>query len=537
MRLRVNQIKLNINESIEKLPEKIRKKTGLNPRKMEVVKESIDARDKGNIYKVYSVDFDVEGKNVRIPKGAELAPDMQYHPVEVKRTSKERPVVIGFGPAGMFAGLVLAQAGLEPVILERGGDVDSRTTAVLKFWNEGVLDTENNVQFGEGGAGTFSDGKLTTGIKDPRIRKVLSEMAAHGGPEEILYKAKPHIGTDILKTVVRGIREDIIVLGGEVRFNTLVTGLETDAGRITGVKTIEKSNGNLGEGKEDTIKTDTVILAIGHSSRDTFTWLNEMGISMTKKPFSMGLRIEHPQDVIDRSQYGKTAAELGLPVADYKLNYRTEDGRGVYTFCMCPGGKVITASSEEGMVVVNGMSYHDRNSGVANSAVLVDVRVDDFPGDNVLSGMELQRKYERLAYINGMEQARIKLGIERPYYAPNCTWAEFNVINDDINMSESDGRYVKDSLPGFVSKSIREAIPYFGRKIKGFDSGEAKLTAIEARSSSPVRFTRDENLEGELNGKTLKGFYPIGEGAGYAGGIMSAAVDGIRAAEEIIGKA
>ena len=519
---RIHQIKLRPGEPLDRLPEKIMKKAGLAGKGLliddwKVVKESIDARDKADIRLVYSVDFTVvSAKNpkktaalkVNSKQGLEIAPDMAYKEVSTMPDApylKNRPVIVGFGPAGMFAGLILARAGYRPLILERGQDVDARTAAVEHFWETGELDTESNVQFGEGGAGTFSDGKLTTGIKDPRIRKVLEELVRAGGPEDILYRQKPHIGTDILRTVVKSIREEIKALGGEVRFCSRVCDIVTQDCRI---KSVMLGDGSL-------IDCEAAIFAIGHSSRDTFRWLNQKGIDMAQKPFSIGVRIEHPQEMIDIAQYGAPASELGLPTADYKLNYRCENGRGVYTFCMCPGGKVVVASSQEGGTVTNGMSYHDRDSGTANSALLCDVRVSDFGSEDVLAGVEFQEKYERIAFINGG-------GSYRP---PKCSWGQFR---------DGCAKEVENSLPDFAAAAIREAMPHLGRKLKGFDRDDAVMTAVESRSSSPVRFARNENLMGSAGGQTLEGFFPCGEGAGYAGGIMSAAVDGIKAAETII---
>lgn len=571
---RIHQIKLKPGEPHERIPEKIMKKLGPASKGLlidnwKIVRESIDARDKENIRLVYSVDFSVvSAKNPKKaaalktnPKlGLETAPDMVYREVCTAadaRAMVHRPVIVGFGPAGMFAGLALARAGYRPVILERGQDVDARTAAVEHFWETGELDTESNVQFGEGGAGTFSDGKLTTGIKDPRISKVLEELVRFGAPADIMYRQKPHVGTDILRTVVKAMREEIRSLGGEVRFGCRVSDVLTGnqwgaAGMTTGADVAAVTGVKLSDGS--IIECETVIFAIGHSSRDTLRWMRTKGIDMAQKPFSIGVRIEHPQEIIDIAQYGAPASEIGLPAADYKLNHRCENGRGVYTFCMCPGGQVVIASSQEGGVVTNGMSYHNRASGTANSALLCDVRVSDFGSEDVLAGVEFQEKYERLAFINGGGR----------YKAPKCTWGQFRDYKvsaknataggdaegarscagtenataggsiKDASAGSDRARAVDNSLPEFAAEAIREAMPHLGRKLKGFDSDDAVMTAVEARSSSPVRFARDESMTGSIEGRRLEGFYPCGEGAGYAGGIMSAAVDGIKAAEAII---
>ena len=555
-------------------------------------------------------------------------------PLPSARVLRDRPIIVGFGPAGMFAALILAQAGLRPLVLERGQEVDARTASVERFWREGTLNEQSNVQFGEGGAGTFSDGKLTTGIKDARIRKVLEEFVTAGAPKEILYKQKPHIGTDVLRLVVKNIREEIKRLGGEVRFHTLVEDLRVEDGRVSGVicaqdgaetdhesgaQPQEQNCGDLApklaQNSEDSrgarafqdtqppangggdlapqnaqksengcgiptrcIPCQTVIFAMGHSARDTFRRLRARGIAMSQKPFSVGVRIEHPQDMIDIAQYGAPGRELGLPPADYKLSWRCENGRGVYTFCMCPGGKVVIASSQAGGVVTNGMSYHDRASGIANSALLCDVRTSDFGSDDVLAGVIFQEKLEHQAFLAGGSS----------YAPPRCTWGE---------LRNGQAPQVESCLPNFAVAALREAMPHLGRKLQGFDNSDAMVTAVETRSSSPVRFARNADYEGTCSAaagtarskfagtphyaadavmldaptpetgistnaphnaadaapcdnsmptvgnetgpadaKTLIGFYPCGEGAGYAGGIMSAAVDGIRIAETIIRK-
>ncbi len=511
---RIHEIRLDLGEPKDRLPQKISRKLGKEGRKamlsdLKIRRESIDARHKDRIKMVYTVDF-TSDRPLDLPQ----EPDLEYHRAQ-PGTEKlaHRPVVVGMGPCGMFAALVLAQQGYCPVVIERGAPVEERVKDVQKFWNEGVLDPESNVQFGEGGAGTFSDGKLTTGIKDPRIHYMLEEFVKAGADPDILYAHMPHIGTDVLRVCVMNIRKQILALGGEIHFHTrlerLILKEEDGSCRVVG---IEVSEG----GSTREIEAEQVVLALGHSARDTFRTLHGQEIPMEQKGFSIGVRIEHPQDVIDRAQYGDTGRALGLPPAVYKLNWHCrESGRGVYTFCMCPGGEVITASSQKGGVVTNGMSRHGRDSGTANSALLVDVRPSDFPDpEDPLSGIDFQEKYERLAYENGGGN----------YRAPKTVWADFR------DGSEA-ARPVIDSLPGFAADSIREAMPHLGKKLRGFDADDAVMTAVETRSSSPVRILRDEAQQSVR----VRGLYPGGEGAGYAGGITSSACDGMKIAEQIIG--
>lgn len=493
---RINEIKCNLNETTEILPYKIAKKAGIPEKAIEsweIVRESVDARKKQAIKKVYTVDFTTNRKlKLEIPK------DRTYH-FEDPKTDKSASIVItGFGPCGMFCGLVLAQMGYKPIILEQGADVDTRTEHVHHFWEEGVLHPYSNVQFGEGGAGTFSDGKLTTGINDPRIQKVLREFVNFGAPEEILYKQKPHIGTDILKGVVKNLREEIKALGGEVLFLTKVTDLLIKEKRICGVRVLH-------ENEEREIPCDHLVMAVGHSARNTFQRLHDLGVHMEQKPFSMGVRIEHPQTLIDESQYGNADIANILGPAEYKLNARTNDGRGVYTFCMCPGGEVVMASSSPGQVLSNGMSYHARDLEYANAGLLVDVRTSDYKSEHPLAGVQFQEEIEHKAYT-----------VMKGYALPTTTIANFK----DSTLGAC--------LPNFVVDSIVEALPLMGRKLKGFDAPQTTLKGPETRSSSPVRILRDETFQ-----SNLRGLYPAGEGAGYAGGIMSAAVDGIRIAEQI----
>lgn len=504
MRYRITQIKTRPEEPLDKVlrREVSRKSKSASIENIEIIKESIDARKKPDVKLVYTVDFDCD-EELPFDRGGRREYSV---PVPADRFGK-RPVIAGFGPCGMFTALILAEAGLRPIVIERGKAVDERVRDVETFWKEGgAPDPESNVQFGEGGAGTFSDGKLTTGIKDIRIRKVLEEFVEAGADPEILYKQKPHIGTDRLRRIVRNIRMKIEKLGGEVRFGTRLEGLEFSEKKLTGIDT---SAGR--------IDSDMLVLAIGHSARDTFGMLYDLGFEMEQKPFSIGVRIEHPQDMINAVQYGDEKLAEVLGPADYKLSYRcSEDcgesvrGRGVYTFCMCPGGQVVNASTEPETSVSNGMSLSSRNSGTANSALLVDVRTSDFESTHPLAGVEFQKKYEKLAWENRDESgmARSELG----YFRSNP--------KDPV----------RKSLPAFASDAMIEALPHLGRKLKGFDRDDAVMTAVETRSSSPVRVRRGENMQAE----GFCGVIPAGEGPGYAGGIMSAAVDGIKAAEQII---
>ena len=485
-------------------------------RALRLVRRSIDARKKPDVRIIYTIDVAVDGSENKVLKSsgckkASIAPTSNYKPPKAVYQSEQRPVVVGFGPAGMFAGLILAMAGLKPIILERGEDAQTRHEKVQKFFATGELDEISNVQFGEGGAGTFSDGKLNTGVNNPRIGWILEQFVKAGAREDILYDAKPHVGTDVLLNVVQNIRKRIISLGGEVRFCTQVTGILTENDVVTGVQT------NQGD-----IACDHVILAIGHSARDTFRMLNDMGIPMEPKPFAMGVRIEQLQSVIDNAQYGD---DLPLPPADYKL-VRHLENETVYTFCMCPGGHVVAATSEEGKIVTNGMSNADRDGVNANAALLVSLNPADFPYEGVLGGMLWQEELERKAYAHtGSYKAPAQtvgdflagkastgaMGVE-PSYKPGVFWTDLHQV-----------------LPVKITRALAEALPQMEQNLKGFAAPEAVLTAPETRSSSPVRI-----LRGEDHQSNLKGLYPAGEGAGYAGGIMSAAIDGIMAAEALL---
>ena len=509
MRYRISEIKLNISQNEQDLPAAVRKKLKKRDLKiydLRIVKESIDARKKPDIKLVYTVEFSCNQK-----LSLDEAVKNEYKSPIANLGHKQRPVVAGFGPAGMFAGLILAEAGLRPIILERGEPVDQRMQTVLKYWQSGILNPESNVQFGEGGAGTFSDGKLTTRIKDVRIGKVLEEFIKAGADRSIEYKQKPHIGTDKLRKVVKNIRSKIESLGGEVRFMSLLEDIkisETEMGESVLQEVTVREQRDGGSIRRYQIRTAALIVATGHSARDTFTMLKEHEAKMEQKPFSIGVRVKHLQQMINEAQYGDGKLAERLGPAEYKLHHRCESGRGVYTFCMCPGGEIIDSSSESETAVTNGMSESARDGKYANSGLLVDVRTSDFASDDPLAGIEFQKKYEKLAYIQGQD------GI------PETTYGCFEKNADDP---------VRNSLPDFAVESIIEAMPHLGRKLRGFDASDTIMKAVESRSSSPVRILRDE-----MGQSNIRGVFPAGEGPGYAGGIVSAAVDGIRMAENMI---
>ena len=490
-----------------------------------IVRKALDARRKNNISFVYSLEV-----KVAVPEGQVLAGlkgDSNVAVAQAQKSEtlipgdnrlKHRPVVIGCGPAGMLAALTLAQHGYRPLVLERGRDVDERTRDVAKFWQTGQFDEKSNVQFGEGGAGTFSDGKLTTRVNDPLMRQVLDVFVQAGAPTEITYIHKPHIGTDKLRGMVKHIRQQIIDLGGEVEFEAQVTDIELANGQITGLFV----NGNR------YIPCDIALFAIGHSARDTYTMLHNRGIAMEAKPFAMGVRIEHPQALIDASQYGISAGHDNLPAADYSLVYHAKDtSRTAYSFCMCPGGLVVAAASEAGGVVTNGMSLYNRSSGISNSALVVNVTTEDF-GSDVLGGIEFQRKYEKLAFACGGSN----------YHAPLQTVGDFLADSAGSTAYHTKPSYrpgvvaadLRQCLPDFVVDTLVRALPDFDRKIKGFAHPQAIMTGVETGTSAPVRIIRNNDYV-SVN---TQGFYPIGEGAGYAGGIMSAALDGLNCAIGII---
>ena len=528
--IRVNNIQADLSVDLEGLKEIVSMKTGLDPENIKAIhiaKKSVDARNKSNVHFVYSIDMEVWGDEDYISgilawKDVELIKSKPMLVIEPKPTPSLRPVIVGSGPAGMFAGIALAEAGQNPLIIEQGKPVPERQKDVQTFWQKGILNPSSNVQFGEGGAGTFSDGKLMTGIKkDALSAKVLQEFVDAGAPQEILFLAKPHIGTDNLVKVVQNIRKKITSLGGEYRFEEKLVGLEVKNNQLCAVQ-IQKANGHIYQ-----LETDKLILALGHSARDTFEMLYNSGIKIEQKPFSIGARIEHLQSMIDESQYGRYAGRPELGAADYKLAVHLPNGRSAYTFCMCPGGEVVAAASETSRVVTNGMSEFARNNTNANAALLVGVNPQDFGGEHPLQGMYWQRALEEKAFVMGGKN----------YFAPAQLVGDFLAHRPSVGAKSVKPSYtpgvkwcdLSELFPDYVTETLRLAIAEMNKRLRGFAHPDAVLTAIETRSSSPVRIVRGDDLQ-----SNIKGVYPCGEGAGYAGGIVSSAVDGLRVAEAML---
>jgi hypothetical protein len=527
--IRISELRLPLEHPPAALPAAVARHLDIAEtaiRQLSVFKRSHDARKKSALMFIYTVDVAVDNEAALLQTFADdprtgATPDTSYHFVAQAPTAlATRPVIVGFGPAGIFAALVLAQMGFRPLVLERGKAVRERTKDTWGLWRNKVLDPESNVQFGEGGAGTFSDGKLYSQVKDPRHlgRKVLNEFVKAGAPAEILYVAKPHIGTFRLVSMVERMRREIETLGGEIRFQSRVTGLHIERGHVRGVK--------LGSGEE--IAASQVVLALGHSARDTFEMLHAAGVFMEAKPFAVGFRIEHPQSLIDKARLGPNAGNPLLGAADYKLVYHASNGRAVYSFCMCPGGQVVAATSEPNCVVTNGMSQYSRTERNANAGLVVNVSPEDFAGaGNPLAGIAFQRRLEGHAFTLGggtyeapvqlvgdflAGRASTQLGAVIPSYQPGVRLTDLST-----------------ALPDFAIAAMREALPVFDRQIRGFALPAAILTGVETRTSSPLRITRGEDYQ-SIN---VKGLYPAGEGAGYAGGILSAGIDGIRIAEAV----
>ena len=516
--IRIRQIKLPINHKEEDLINKICKKIDINKKdikKIIINKKSIDARKEINY--TYEVDIETNKEKKILNKKIKdiiKTPNEKYtFSITGRKTLKEKPIIIGSGPAGLFCAYFLAKNGYKPIIIERGEEIDKRIKTVEKFWKDNILNTNSNVQFGEGGAGTFSDGKLNTTSKDIRIKEILKIFVKNGAPKEILYIKNPHIGTDILRKVIKNIRNEIIKYGGNIIFNTCLNDIIIENNKIKKIKI-----------NNEIINTETIVLALGHSSRDTFRMLFNKNIKIEAKPFAIGVRVQHKQLLIDKNQYGKEYKKL--PRASYKLTYKSSEGRGVYSFCMCPGGFVVNSSSEKEKLVINGMSNYKRDEENANSAIIVTINEKDF-GNSPLDGIKFQEKLEKLTYKEG--QGKIPTQLFKDFKNNKIT-TKFGKINPVMK-----GNYQFSNLnnifPNYITKALIEGIENFNRKIKGFSDDDTILAAIESRTSSPIKIIRDENLE-----SNIKGIYPCGEGAGYAGGIITSAIDGIKVAEAIAKK-
>lgn len=520
--IKISQLKLPVEHTEEELMKKIQKFLKISPgeiKKTEILKRSLDARKKPLMYS-YQIGVYAEREEQivkRLNKKEVLLESLtEYHfPEQGLQGLEIPPMIVGAGPAGLFCAYLLAKAGFRPILLERGDPAEERQKKVEEFWNSGILDPDSNVQFGEGGAGTFSDGKLNTLVKDRfgRSRFVLQTFVKFGADEDILFESKPHIGTDVLINVITNMRREILSLGGEIRFRSQVTKLFLEKDRLSGIEVNHR----------ETIKAGTVILAIGHSARDTFEMLYQTGIPMRAKAFAVGVRMEHPQHLINENQYGKDYPDC-LPAAAYKLTRRVSGDRGVYSFCMCPGGYVVNASSEKGMTAVNGMSYHARAGENANSAMIISVRPEDYGSGHPLAGIEFQRKLERAAFAEGQGKIPVQLFED---FCRNQKSRQLGEIRPNTK-GEWCLANVRNIFPEELSKGLEEGILGCERLIPGFTRGDALLLGVESRTSSPVRIERNEALE-----STVSGIYPCGEGAGYAGGIMSAAIDGIKVAEAI----
>ncbi len=527
--LKVLNVKVPLNTEYEQLINIVVKKTGIKKdaiKSFKIAKKSIDARNKEDVHFVYSFDIELSTNEHEFIKHCKYKTiDIVEKPkIEVYKkrtfTNIKRPIIIGSGPAGLFAALVLAEIGMNPIVIERGKEVSERKKDVDLFWKTGKLNVNSNVQFGEGGAGTFSDGKLTTGTKDKLQQKVLNEFINSGANEKIAYETKPHIGTDKLLTVVKNLREKIISFGGEFKFETRLEDFYIENNKLTGIKVSD--NNHIYD-----IETDKVILAIGHSARDTFEMIYNMGIKIIQKPFSIGARIEHSQEMINKIQYGKFANNNELGAADYKLAEHLSLGRSVYTFCMCPGGLVVSASSEENRLVVNGMSEYARDKQNANSALLVGINPKDFGSEHPLQGMYLQRNIEELAFKAGGSNYNAPIQLVGDFLNKKPSTSLGNIIpsyTPNIKLTTLD-----ECLPEYITDAMREAISIMDKKLKGFATYDAVLTGVETRSSSPIRILRNENFL-----TNIWGIYSCGEGSGYSGGIMSSAVDGIKCANSII---